>query len=132
MTYTFYCLNCKAQYHAEFDGDFEKIETEYGTFDVAPCFLCGETKAKVIGQKTNVGIMRSTDPTREADLEILADQKGKYGDKKVFDKVYEQSKDINLTEGRKKLVEAHKKRDVDGANRIEDGIRSYTKAKYGK
>lgn len=132
MTYIFYCLNCKAEYGAEYEGDFEKLKNEYGEFEVAPCLYCGETKAKVIGERVMVGIMGATDPTREADLEILADRKNKYGDRKVFDTVYAQSKDLNITEGRKQLVEAHKRKDVDGANKIEDGLRSYTKAKYGK
>lgn len=58
--------------------------------------------------------------TRQHDLDHL--EEARVSSKRI-DAVYKQTKNEELERARKLLIEAHKRRDVDTANRLEEAIR---------
>jgi len=73
--------------------------------------------------------------TREKDLEKIAGEARKFcgsrNRQKLLDRVYKQAKDWKLEDIRRKLVEAHKKRDLAEVERLELLIkREFPNEKY--
>lgn len=97
-------------------------------------FVFGAPTGALKERKNMEVIIKGSDKSREYDMGTLEKLKSE-GNKRageVLDRVYTQTKDETLSQGRRELIEAHKRGDVDRANRIEDSIRDYTKKNYGE
>lgn len=74
----------------------------------------------------------NTDKTRQRDLEQIAEFRKTNPDaQRVLERAYRASRDHNITEMRKHLINAHQTRDVNQANKIEQAIRDYEYKRYG-
>jgi len=75
--------------------------------------------------------------TRDTDLEKIAGESRRYcrskTREKILNRIYRQSKDQRLEDIRKKLIEAHKKRDLAEVERLEAIIlKEFPNEKYWK
>lgn len=72
------------------------------------------------------------DTTRKQDLERIAEMRKTNPDaRRVLERAYKTSNDRTVTDMRQTLIDAHRSRDVEKAEKIEREIKKYEYSKYG-